>query len=217
MEIIHRSPSSNEGGSGDIETLRQKLALEVKANLEKYQDQITNFNLGTVTNYKGEMFDLNNLEPIKYDSRYKEYFETYNFDEHLGKIKRKENGYIQAKLTHWITFEAYLGSDFRIGDTRNGNKFIITIAFDKNGNVENEKEVINSIMKLLETISPYETANYKTIEEGEAKKKENMKNIAKEGLPVLEAFKEIGQKYESGRGIRMEDVIKEYETVLNNK
>jgi hypothetical protein len=198
----------------NIEEIRKSLAEKVKLNLKKYESQITNFNFGTVTAVKGEWYHLNNLEPLKYDKRYKQHFKTYNFDESLGKIKG--NGYIYANLTHWITFESYLGGDFRAGEYRNGNKFVITIAFDKNGDMKNETEVIDSIKKLLDTITPFEITKKQTLKELESTKQEAVKNIAKEGLPVLHAFKEIGQKYENGKNIRMQDIIKEYEKALIN-
>ena len=190
----------------EIEIKRQKLADEVKLSLEKYQSQIVNFNFGTVTNLRGDIDHLNNLFGVKYDNRYKEYFRTNNFDEHSEKIKG--NGYVYFKPSHTVNFEAYLGGDLRLGDYRNGNKFFLTIVFDKNGNVENENKVIDSIMKLLETIIPYEV-NSKNGVPNDKQQSNNIKNITKEGLPVLMALKDIGQKYETN-SLKMQDIINEY-------
>lgn len=207
MEIRNLSPYDNEGG--DIGLMRQKLAEKVKFNLSKYQNQITNFNFGTVTGLRGEFDSLNNLSANTYDYRYKEHYELFNFDEELNKIKG--NGYIYSPKAHFITFQGYLGTDLRRGDDRNGNKFVITIAFDKNGNLENEKEVIDSIMKLLETISPHEMSS-KSTKSNTEQQEENIKKISEEGLPIVQAFEEIGKKYENGRGISMQNIIKEYKT-----
>lgn len=193
-----------EQSNNDIDIVRQKLSDEVKLNLEKYQSQIIKFNFGTVTNHRGDIDYLNNAPAIKYDDRFKDRFKTYNLNERSGKING--NGYIY--INHCVSFEAYLGSDFRLGDFRNGNRFFLTIYFDKNGNLENENAVIDSIMKLLETISPYEI-NVKSKVPIEEQKNVNMQSIAKEGLPVLLALQAVGQKHETGI-LKMQNVINEY-------
>jgi hypothetical protein len=204
LEFPHRDPGFAELGSlheGEISVEEKKQ--KVIELLREYFDQIINFDFMTSTKTYGGFFGTNDgIRPVKYESRYASSFEVVSY--HGGDVTSNENnsGYIFDTDANQVTFNAYFGRS--LDDTRPGNFFRITIKLKK-GEVDKDR-FLSTISNLLKTIH----VHYSETHDAETLRKERLET-AKEALPVLEAFQEIGtKKAKEGAASRMNGFIKEY-------
>lgn len=144
---------------------------------------------------------------VQYDSRYKNFFDVVPLkDSNPIDISQEEvNGvrpyYIFDKEVKRLTFMVPLGQAF--GDKRAGNCYRITLKFKKE-DLTDKSEIITKISELLKTLNYYYGDDIK----GDRYK------IAKQGLPVIEAFNEISKKYQDGN-LSIEQTIDGYKKIIN--
>lgn len=181
--------------------------------IKEYSEKISSFDFHThvnVNNVVRGFFGTNESSKIKvrYDKRYEKEFETVSFDAtpiiKFGDLNRAAKGYIFDKATNAITFYVPVGRSFE--DDRPGNGYWISFRFAKGDNSDKTK-LIQSISELLKTVQVHYDDQNSDI-------KGDKRKIAEEGLPILQAFREIGNKYKDGRNFSMDDLIKEYEQAL---
>jgi len=193
----------------DIEKLRQGLAEEVKINLEKYMDEIKDFSLMTTSKKANGDFATNDkLRPVEYSPNYDSSYEFNGLPRYRNYSQERQSGYVVDKVSNLYTFVASLGRALHTPD-RPGNSITVTLKGEKGKQLS--AELVNSIKKLMDTIIPYD--NDKRC--GNETLNEDLKNILKEGLPVLEAFEDISKKFPANGMISVQGVIKEYKEMLS--
>ncbi len=191
----------------DTEVLRQKYAEEIRLDLQKYKEQIIQFNLLTVSPKLNAFWDTNEgIKPVIYDSRYDKDFEFYGLER--GGVNEEKTGYILDKPANKISFQGYLGRSLKSSkDRRDGNGLYFTIKFNKDFD---SKDLIQKLAKLMDTIVAYRGND----NSAERTPEQDIKNIAKEGITVLEAFQEISEKFPSTGHISVKSIIEEYKEIL---
>lgn len=177
--------------------------------LRKEEDRIAGFNFGTnAVNGSGNWVTSEKKENkhVQYDSRYKNSFDVYSL-QGLGPIDliaEEVNGknayYIFDKEVNRLTFVVPLGQCFE--DTRPGNHYHITLKFKKE-DVLDKSEIIDKISELLKTLNYYYRNDVKS----------DRYKIAKQGLPVVEAFSEISKKYQDGN-LSIEQTVDGYKKII---
>lgn len=194
----------------NIETLeekRSKLVEQVKGDLETYKDQVTQFNLLTASKKAGGFWDTNNgIKMVQYDERYKNEFELHNVQHNHELLT--QTGYVYDKVSKKVTFTGYLGRTFHT-NLRDGNGLFITLKFNKEFNPEN---IIKNISNLLDTLIAYRGNDKnpnRTIQQ-------DLVDIAKEGIQVLEAFTEIAEKFPADGHISVKGMIEEYKEIIDS-
>jgi hypothetical protein len=194
---------SEKTPESDIEENRERLAEIVKLNLEKYRDEIKDFSLRTTSlKLNGHQSTNNELPPVSYDSRYDSNYIFHNLPRGSNYLREKTPGYVM-RLNRYVTFVAPLGRALHTPD-RPGNIIDITLLAQQGKNFSSE--LIDSIENLVETIIPYYNKGT-----SHAEINDDLKNILKEGLPVLEAFEGISKKFPNKRGnISVKFLIDEY-------
>ncbi len=192
----------------NIEQRRQNFAEKVKVNLEKYKDKITQFNLLTSSKNAGGFFGTNDdVKQVNYDSRYENFYKFHNIKGDYP-YNVKKSGYVIDNDLNKVTLIGVLGRTLLPGDNREGNGFYITLKFDKE--FKENTELINSISNLLETL---------VVVKGNDETKtglESIKEIAKEGIVVLEAFEKISEKFPSNGRVSIKSLIEEYREIINS-
>lgn len=199
MENLDLSPKNN------IEQMREKFSEEVKLILEKYQDQIVAFNLLTCSKNAKGFWDTNEgVKPVSYDSRFHSSFEFSGLPVGQDYVISGVNGYILDKDVNKVTFVGSLGRTY---DTRPGNVFVVTLKFLKDS--KDFREVIVPIIKLFETIKMHYSQDSDAATN-------DLKEIAREAIPVLKAFEPMARKFPPTGRINLSDLIQECEDILRN-
>ncbi len=143
---------------------------------------------------------------VQYDSRYKNFFDVVPLrDSDPIDISQEEVSgvrpyYIFDKEVKRLTFVVPVGLGF--GDNRAGNCYVITLKFKKE-DLTDKSEMITKISELLKTLNYYYSGDIK----GDRYK------IAKQGLPVVEAFAEISRRYQDGN-LSIEQTIDGYKKIV---
>jgi hypothetical protein len=186
----------------DIESLRLELAEKVKINLEKHKKEIKDFSLMTTSKKANGGFPTNeNLPPVQYSSSYDSEYEFYGLPRERGYLQERKSGYVMDTKNNLYTFVGPLGRALHTPD-RPGNGLFITLKGEQGKRLPDE--LVDSIKNLVDTLVPYE----------EGDKYEDMKNILKEALPVLEAFGNISQQFPSNGKISVRSLIEECKEML---
>jgi len=196
--------SDNKIGNPEknIESLRLELAEKVRLSLEKYKDEIEDFSLLTTSKKANGGFPTNEqLPPVQYSSSYASDYEFHGLPRERGYLQEGKSGYVLDTKNSFYTFVGPLGRALHTPD-RPGNGLFITLKGEKGKKLSDE--LVGSIKELLDTLVPYE----------EGKKSEDMKNIIKEALPVLEAFEGLGRRFPGNGRISVASMIEEYKEVL---
>jgi len=199
---IEKTLGGNTSESGMAEKKRELLAQEVRGDLEKYKDQLIQFNLLTDSAKARGFWNTNeSVRRVQYDSRYDQYFEFY-------KLERSDDfdtktGYIYATDENKATIQAYLGKCLPPED-REGNILQLTLKFAKGFN---PRDLLNKIGQLMDTVAPYTKANGGDNTQG-------IINICKESITVLEAFEDVSEKFPSNGHISVKSMIEEYKEVI---
>lgn len=204
-----------------IEEKRQELANIVKEKLEKFKDEIENFYFFTYSERLngGWGTDMNDItvswgKDLPADKGGIENIEFNNVDPDMsGNVnsytQRTEIGYVKSKRRNLYTLVRNIGRTLHTPE-RVGNSFVVTMKF-KEGSLH-EKEIIGSIMALFETLN-----SYKNFEGGSMKHVyEDLAAIAKQGIPVLEAFEDISKQnkiFQKPGRLNLTDLIKEYKAL----
>lgn len=206
----------------DIEKLRLELCEKAKQILADCSNEIEIFNLMTTSRETNGSCSTYDMGMVQYNRNHNNDYETFNVDTDGERSPYHKNGYVYNTRTNIITLSGYLGRALHTPD-RPGNGFDITILFKKSA--LNARVVIKSVMDVLNTLKPYNT-NYREtgiteVYDRRELEKQDIKNIAKEGLPILEAFRdiasrEISPKFEINRGnISMDRLIEEYKEIIS--
>lgn len=201
-----------------IEEKRQELADALKQKLEQFKDEIENFYFFT---YSGKLnggwgTDMNDItvgwrKDLPADKGGIENIEFHNVDPDMGGsvnsyTQRTEIGYVKSKRRNTYTLVRNIGRALHTPE-RVGNSFVVTMKF-KEGSVH-EKEIVDSVMALFETLK-----SYKNFDGGSTKHMyEDLAAIAKQGIPVLEAFEDISKQnkiFQKHGRLNLTDLIQEY-------
>ncbi len=156
----------------------------------------------------GGFFDTNNgIKMVRYDNRYDKDYSFYNIERSDSFEQEQKSGYIFDKGLNKITFIGYLGRTLHSPD-RDGNALFITLKLQKN--FTEQEDLIQSISKLLDTIIAYK-GNDKN---QDRTLKQDLIDIAKESITVLEAFKEVSNNFPSNGNISVDSLIQEYHELV---
>lgn len=185
-----------------VEELRMQYTEKVKQALEKYKDEIKDLAIFTSSAKNGNGFNqTKDLSFVKYkeehDSDYEVKGTPKDMAHSIGNIE--EPTYIYHNKMNWGSFYAPLGSCLHTPD-RTGNMIGVSIKGEKGKRFN--QELTNSIFDLIKTI----------------KQSKNLKEIAKEALPVFKAFKEISETFQttSGNHFTAQQMIEEFEEILKS-
>lgn len=199
MNLENLNPQVN-----NIEQLRKNLSEKVKVILEKYKNEIKDFAFFTSSKEYNGFFKTRDLATVIYNSDYPNDYEVEGLPKEDG-IQTGHAGYVLHKKMNWITFYGPLGRCLHTPD-RPGNHVGITLKGEKGQKLA--QELIDSITKLIHTLTPYNPYNRENIEE-------DLKNIAIEIIPVLEAFEKIEQDFPSTERSSIKSMIAEYKEILS--
>lgn len=192
----------------------EKSAVEEKKHnvidvLKRNENAISGFNFMT-NSVNGSGFwqtsEKKENAHVQYDSRYKSYFDIVPLkdsdpiDPGMEEVNGKRPYYIFDKEVKRLTFMIPLGQGF--ADNRAGNCYMITLKFKKE-ELTDKSELITKVSDLLKTLNYYYNDDIK----GDRYK------IAKQGLPVIEAFDEISRKYQDGN-LSIEQTIEGYKKII---
>lgn len=201
----------------DIEKLRLELCEKAKQTLADYSNEIEIFDLMTTSRYTNGSCSTYEIRMEQYARDHKNDYETFNVNIDSERSPYHKNGYVYNTRANVITLTGYLGRALHTPE-RPGNGFYITILFKKGA--PNARMVIKSVMDVLNTLKPYDTdpkeMGITGVDACYELKMQDIKNIAKEGLPILEAFKDTASRFERDRGnISMDRLIEEYKEILS--
>lgn len=216
---VRRGEKAMEGfENGDdkeasIEEKRQELANIVKEKLEKFQDEIKLFALTTTSGELNGFYGTSRFPWLGYDDRSKPGdYELFGVDpEESNYPQNTEIGYVKHRKKNIYTFVHKIGRTLHT-PSRGGNSFLISLGF-KEGS-PHEKEISDSIMALFETLKSYEAHNSDSVEV----ENRDLAEIAKQGIPVLEAFEDTWKKIKPEHTDRLNitDLIREYKKLYED-
>jgi len=193
----------------NLEQKRTVLAQLVKEELKTLEDKIIQFNLLTSSKKAGGFFETNEgVKPVQYDDRYKEFFELHGVTSPEQLLRN--TGFIYDKELKKVTFTGYLGRTLENNGKRDGNGFFITFKFSKEFN---PTEIIKNISQLLATIIAYKGSDNNP----DRTATQDLSDIAKEGIQILEAFEKISEKFPANGRISVKSMIEEYRELLSQK
>ena len=193
---------------------------EVIEVLEKFKDKIVGFSFNTNTgvgHYRGsfstnmdKISDTVDENPI--NTKFKEFIEVVKLEEKpISRGLKRDNysRYIFDKRRNAVTFIVPIGRGF--ADYRSGNSYYATIAFKEDDKTD-KSELLLKIKELLINANYHYTNEGIDRQEKEDNENRDRYNIAKEGLPILEAFREIILKYQENKSARLniDSLIQEY-------
>jgi hypothetical protein len=195
------------------EQARENLAEIVKNNLNKYKDEVEQFSLFTTSKEgNGGVATNSQLRMVSYDNRYDKDYEFQGFKERNSLYTSShENGYVietfpkdKSKLA---TIIGYMGRALHTPE-RPGNGFYVTLKFKKES--EHYKELIESIYSLFQTLKEYDNNDTE----------EDIKNILKQGLPILKAFEDFSKNMPDvssygSKGYPISKLIQEFKDLLS--
>lgn len=204
---MHEKPPQNN--ENNLEQKRLELAQQVKDELSIIEDKIIQFNLLTSSKKAGGFFDTNEgTKLVQYDDRYKDFFELNGVASPEQLLSN--SGFIYDKELKKVTFTGYLGRTLENNGKRDGNGLFITLKFNKEFNPE---EIIKNISKLLDTLIAYR-GNDNNPNRTPA---QDLSDIAKEGIQILQAFEKIAEKFPATGRISIKSMIEEYKEFLLQK
>lgn len=201
------------GNSEQFKTPEKSDVEEKKQNvidlLRRNENSISGFNFMTNSVNGSGFWDTSEKKEnkhVQYDSRYKNSFDLVPLkdsdplDPNLEEVNGKRPYYIFDKEVKRLTFIVPLGQGF--ADNRAGNCYMITLKFKKE-DLTDKSELITKISDLLKTLNYYYNNDIK----GDRYK------IAKQGIPVIEAFDEISKRHQDGN-LSVEQTIEGYKKII---
>lgn len=213
---------NNKPEAEDLESAKEKSRLELckkmEQTLSEYASDLERFSLSTASKKRN---GFGSTGPVmknnEYDSdpRYKAGYELHNVDLTKERKPNGKNGYVYFKPGNYVTFTGYLGRCLHTPD-RPVNGFYVSVKFKKDA--AHTQAIISSIKDTFDTLEPYDSEGQDiSLDEQRLLIKQDLRNIAKEGLPILEAFKDTAERFKTGGDISINDLIQEYKEILEKE
>ena len=200
MDNHFKPDSKSDNSQEDIEFLRIELAEKARLALEKYEGEIKKFSLMVCSPRDGFVESDFDVHRVRYEEKYDNEFKTDGVPRN-DRYYKEGSGYLMDIPNNIVTFCAYLGRTLHTTD-RLGNSIYFTLAGEKGKKFSDE--LINSVGSLMKTLVSYEKSG------------NDVKNIIKETLPVLEMLRELGQKFSGSKRNFVESLIEEYKKELDS-